>query len=40
MASRHKTKSHRVDNKIFRRTAGRTKKININPSIMRGGIRL
>lgn len=28
------------DKKIFRRTAVSTKKININPSIPRGGIRL
>lgn len=30
----------RVDQKIFRRTAARSKKININPTIFRGGIRL
>lgn len=30
----------RKDNKIFRRTAARSKKININPTIFRGGIRL
>lgn len=29
-----------VDSKIFRRTAINTKKININPRIYRGGIRL
>lgn len=28
------------DNKIFRRTAAKSKKININPTIFRGGIRL
>lgn len=28
------------DNKIFRRTAAKSKKININPIIFRGGIRL
>lgn len=28
------------DNKIFRRTASKSKKININPRIFRGGIRL
>lgn len=28
------------DNKIFRRTAAKSKKININPAIFRGGIRL
>lgn len=30
----------RKDNKIFRRTAAKSKKININPTIFRGGIRL
>lgn len=28
------------DKKIFRRTASKTKKINIAPKVMRGGIRL
>lgn len=28
------------DRKIFRRTAVKSKKININPTIYRGGIRL
>ncbi len=28
------------DNKVFRRTASKSKKININPTIFRGGIRL
>lgn len=28
------------DKKVFRRTASKSKKININPTIMRGGIRL
>lgn len=28
------------DKKIFKTTAAKTKKININPKIMRGGIRL
>jgi len=28
------------DKKIFRRTAVKTKKINVAPKIMRGGIRL
>lgn len=31
---------HRVDKHIFRRTAVVRKKININPAIYRGGIRL
>lgn len=30
----------RPDRKIFRRTAAKAKKINIDPKIMRGGIRL
>lgn len=30
----------RKDSKIFRRTAVKTKKINISPKVMRGGIRL
>lgn len=36
---RKKTKP-KIDNKIFRRTAARSKKINIDPKIFRGGIRL
>lgn len=31
---------HRTDRKVFRRTASRAKKINIDPKIYRGGIRL
>lgn len=30
----------KLDNKIFRRTASKSKKINIAPKIFRGGIRL
>lgn len=30
----------RKDAKVFRRTAVKTKKINIAPKVMRGGIRL
>lgn len=30
----------RKDRKIFRRTAVKSKKINVNPQIFRGGIRL
>lgn len=30
----------RKDKKTFRRTAAKSKKININPVIFRGGIRL
>lgn len=37
--ARSKTKK-RVDRKIFRKTASKSKKINIDPSPMRGGIRL
>ena len=36
---RKKTKP-KLDNKIFRRTASKSKKINIAPKIFRGGIRL
>lgn len=35
-----KKRNRKVDNKVFRRTAARSKKININPTIFRGGIRL
>lgn len=31
---------HRKDQRIFRRTAAKSKKINIDPTIFRGGIRL
>lgn len=37
--ARKKTKP-KVDKKVFRRTAVQSKKININPTIYRGGIRL
>lgn len=37
--SRRKVRK-KVDRKIFRRTAAKSKKINIDPSPMRGGIRL
>lgn len=30
----------RSDRKVFRRTAAKAKKININPTVFRGGIRL
>lgn len=33
-------KSRRLDNKVFRRTAVKSKKINVVPKIRRGGIRL
>lgn len=29
-----------TDKKIFRRTAAKSKKINVNPTVFRGGIRL
>lgn len=32
--------NRRTDKKVFRETASKTKKINISPIIMRGGIRL
>lgn len=35
-----KTTPRKKDKKIFRNTAITTKKININPTIYRGGIRL
>lgn len=28
------------DKKVFRRTAAKSKKINVNPKVYRGGIRL
>ena len=37
--SRNRVRPSR-DKKIFGRTADKTKKININPKIARGGIRL
>lgn len=36
---RRRTKKYK-DKKIFKATADKTKKINVNPSLMRGGIRL
>lgn len=35
-----KRMSRGKDRKVFRRTASKSKKINIDPVIMRGGIRL
>lgn len=35
-----KRMNHGKDKKVFRRTAARSKKINIEPVIFRGGIRL
>lgn len=39
MAKRRKMPRRR-DKKVFRKTATNTKTINLNPAIMRGGIRL
>lgn len=36
---RNKTKES-VDKKIYKQTAQKTKKINVRPSLQRGGIRL
>lgn len=35
-----KRQSPRKDHRYFTRTAARSKKINVNPTIFRGGIRL
>lgn len=35
-----KNTNKKVDKKIFSKTAAETKKINISPKVMRGGIRL
>lgn len=32
--------SPRIDRKVFKRTAVKSKRINLYPSVMRGGIRL
>lgn len=37
---RRKVMSKGKDRKVFRRTAVKTKKVNIAPKVMRGGIRL
>ncbi len=39
MAKRTKLQ-HKVDAKVFNRTAKKTKEINVKPTQMRGGIRL
>ena len=39
MANRENTVQS-IDRKIFKRTASKTKKINIDPKSMRGGTRL
>lgn len=38
--ARRKLMSKKTDRNVFRRTAAKAKKVNINPSSMRGGIRL
>lgn len=35
-----KPTNHSTDQKVFRRTAAKSKKINIEPKMFRGGIRL
>ena len=40
MLNRKKMTNKKVDKKVFRNTAIRTREVNINPNIMRGGIRL
>lgn len=37
---KRKVMKKKADKKVFRRTAVKTKKINLSPKIMRGGIRL
>lgn len=37
---RYRSPTNGADAAIFRRTAVRTKKINVTPKMMRGGIRL
>lgn len=39
MAHRSKTRK-KIDNKIFKTTATKTKRMNITPKVARGGIRL
>ena len=40
MKMAYRRKARRGDHRMFMRTAGTTKQINITPKIMRGGIRL
>lgn len=40
MAGGRKKMPRKQDRKIFRRTAAKAKKINVEPKIYRGGIRL
>lgn len=40
MSKRRKAMKTSIDSKIFKRTAVKGKKINVDPAPMRGGIRL
>lgn len=40
MAKRKKAMKNSIDSKIFKRTSVKGKRINVDPSPMRGGIRL
>ena len=40
MSKRKKAMKSSIDGKIFKRTAVKGKKINVDPAPMRGGIRL
>lgn len=40
MAKKRVKLKHNIDANVFTRTAKKTKKINIEPVVMRGGIRL
>ena len=40
MSKRKPTAPQKVDEQIFRQTAVKSKRINVEPSNMRGGIRL
>lgn len=40
MVKKRRPTKRRVDRKVFRRTAVKSKKINLAPRVMRGGISL
>lgn len=40
MATKRAKLTRKMDSAIFTRTAKKTKRINIEPNVMRGGIRL
>lgn len=40
MLSRKKMTRKSLDKKVFRNTAIKTRRVNVTPTIMRGGIRL